>query len=465
VEGRNQKNLNKPQVEMQFDAAKDTAGVLAPEQGFRAAYPSLRQGWSAVAILFFMYCVAFLDRNLLYLVVGPVKSDLRISDVELSFLFGAAFAVSFSLGALPFGWAIDKFSRRSVVWIGVVTWSIATAACGLAKSFPALFFARVGVGAGEASINPAAQSILADSFPPERLALPMLIYSLGGQVGQSISLIIAGLLVSLIPPSHIYNVGVFGFLKGWNLNFLVVGVPGILFSFAIYAIREPIRQSLIHKYNTGFGDYFQFLKNNSRFFIGHHAGLCTLAACATGIFAWTPTYFTRVHSWPASQVGYFLGAAVLIGVVVAIPIHGALSDWWYGRGRRDAHLRYLMLSMALAYPIGIWAFLVPSPWLSLVMIAAFFAVMGGFVGLPLTILQIAVDGNLRGKAAGVSHLLTGTLAVGGGPTVVALLTDKVYHSASLVGYALSTCIGLAIPLSLLFFVLCAGPYRRMAQQR
>lgn len=441
----------------------DNAGQVGDENS--AHYPPLKLAWSGVVLLFFFYVLSLLDRNLVALLSGPIKSDLRLSDVQLGLLLGPAFAISFAISGFPFGWALDKFSRRTVVCIGVGMWSVATAFCGLARSFPTLLSARVGLGVGEASIGPAAQSIIADSFPPKRLGLPISVYSLGGRVGQGMSLIVAGILMSIIPPGGIYDAGAFGLFKGWHVIFLVVGLPGVVLGLAVYLIPEPPRRidGRNAKSMTSYADYFAYVKANLRFFVCHHLAFCILTISTAALSAWAPAFFSRVHDWSPSQVGYRLGAAILIGTIIGMPTHGAIADWWYGKGRRDAHLQHLMITIALATPIAICAFLVSNPWLTLVLISAFLAVMGGYLGLPMTMLQIAIDGRLRGKAAAVLHLFTGVLAVGGGPTVVAFITDHIYGNPNQVGYALATCFAIVLPIGLVLFYMSGASYRHMVR--
>jgi MFS family permease len=144
-------------------ASQDPVSPLPPPI---EAYPAPVQGWSAAFVLSFLYILSLLDRNIMVLLSEPVARDLGLSDFQLSLLYGPGFALLFAIAGLPLGWAIDRYSRRVVIWSGVLFWSLATMACGLGRNFGELLTARAGVGVGEAALVPGSQSILADMFPP-----------------------------------------------------------------------------------------------------------------------------------------------------------------------------------------------------------------------------------------------------------------------------------------------------------
>jgi MFS family permease len=148
--------------------------------------------WAALAVFVVLHMVAYLDRLLLLLLVDPIRKTFGATDIQIGLLQGLAFMVSFSLCGLPLGWAVDRYPRRWIVFLGMNIWSVAAAAAGLAQQFWQLILSRVGVGAGEAALAPAVYSMLADMFPPQRLALPMAIFTMGAVLGQGVSYILGG---------------------------------------------------------------------------------------------------------------------------------------------------------------------------------------------------------------------------------------------------------------------------------
>ena len=182
--------------------AADPSPFGFPDLGTnQPSYPPERQGWFTVGILTVLTTLSVLDRNLLSLLVIPIQADLSLSEIQMGALMGIAFGLFFCLGALPIGWALDRYSRSLVIWAGVTVWSIGTMACGMAQNFWSFFAARATIGAGDAVMGPGSQSLLPEFFPPERLGFPMSIFSTSIKVGAGISFAIGGALTLVISPS------------------------------------------------------------------------------------------------------------------------------------------------------------------------------------------------------------------------------------------------------------------------
>jgi MFS family permease len=194
-----------------------------------------------LAVLVVVYVFNFLDRQILSILAERIRADLGVSDAELGFLYGTAFAVFYALFGIPLGRLADVWDRRKLIALGLAVWSAMTALSGLARSFPALALARIGVGIGEASAAPAAFSLLSDWFPRERRATVLAVYSSGIYLGAGLGLVIGGFVVDrwdtafpTAPP--------FG-LRGWQAAFFVVGLPGLLLALWVRTLREPPRES------------------------------------------------------------------------------------------------------------------------------------------------------------------------------------------------------------------------------
>lgn len=425
-------------------------------------YPSAGTAWSMVGILFMLSIISVLDRNIITLLVGPIKQHFDLTDVQMSLLIGAAFSVPFGVLSIPLGWAIDRFERRPIVAVGIAAWSIATMATGMARNYTELFIARCIVGAGDATLAPANSSLLSDLFPRHKLALPMALASMGFKAGQGAALIVGGMLTVWIAPNVIYDVVAFGQIKGWQLIFVVVALPGLLFIPLIFSVREPLRRGVDPartKDEASYRDYIRFIRDHPRFFLGHHLGVLLLITMAYTLIAWMPSYLTRVYGWDEKTAGSLLGTAFLVGPLAGMPVHGALADWFFRRGIKDIHLRYPLMAVLTAAPIGITAFLVSSPEVAVLLAGLYTFVISGYVSLPLTALVGITPSRLRGKAAailGLACVTTGTLI---GPLLVGLLTDKVFHDPKMVGYSIMICIACLAPLIAACFALALKPLR------
>jgi MFS family permease len=191
------------------------------------------------------YMLSFMDRQILSLLVGPIKRDLFISDTRVGLLQGLASALFYTLAGLPIGRLVDTRNRRNLVIAGVMVWSAFTCACSVARSYWSLFLVRIGVGVGEAALNPSAFSLIADYFPRERLGTAMSVFYLGALIGSGLAFAVGGMIVEATTRIGVVDLPVVGAVASWRLTFLVVGVPGILFGLLVATVREPARRSLL----------------------------------------------------------------------------------------------------------------------------------------------------------------------------------------------------------------------------
>lgn len=197
----------------------------------------------ALVVLTAVYALNYLDRQILSILAEDVKRDLALSDAQIGFLYGTAFAVFYAVFGLPLGRLADTWNRTRVITGGLALWSLMTAVSGLAQTFAQLAGARFGVGVGEASANPASFSLIADWFRPARRATAMAIYQTGIYIGSGLGLGIGGLVVSRWDRAFDATSAPFG-LHGWQVAFFVVGVPGLLLAPLVGRLREPERGRL-----------------------------------------------------------------------------------------------------------------------------------------------------------------------------------------------------------------------------
>jgi MFS family permease len=197
----------------------------------------------ALAVLTAVYALNYLDRQILSILAEDVKRDLGLGDAQIGFLYGTAFAVFYAVFGLPLGRLADTWTRTRVISMGLGVWSLMTTVSGLARTFTQLAFARFGVGIGEASANPAAFSLIADYFRPERRATAMAIYQTGIYIGSGLGLGIGGLVVSRWDHAFAAAPAPFG-LRGWQVAFFVVGIPGLVLAPLVARLAEPERGRL-----------------------------------------------------------------------------------------------------------------------------------------------------------------------------------------------------------------------------
>lgn len=196
--------------------------------------------WYALGILFLVYSLNFVDRQILSILAEGIKRDLGMRDEDLGFLYGTAFGVFYALFGIPFGRLADHWHRIRLITVGLTVWSMMTALSGFAQNGVQLAVARVGVGVGEAAANPAAYSLIADWFPKRLRATALSIYSAGLYLGGGLSLAVGGIVVQIWDRAYPASPPLG--LAGWQVAFLLVGVPGLLLALWVSTLREPPRE-------------------------------------------------------------------------------------------------------------------------------------------------------------------------------------------------------------------------------
>jgi MFS family permease len=211
-------------------------------EGHESAQAAPSYSWYALGVLFVVYLVNFVDRQILSILANDIKADLALTDAELGFLYGTAFAIFYALFGIPLGRLADSWSRTRLLALGLTLWSLMTALSGFARNGATLAAARVGVGVGEATASPCAYSLISDWFPERLRGTALGIYSGGLFVGSGLSLLIGGTVVESWNRAW-PDGGPLG-LVGWQAAFLVVGLPGLLLALWVLSLREPARGAL-----------------------------------------------------------------------------------------------------------------------------------------------------------------------------------------------------------------------------
>jgi len=272
-----------------------------------------------LSVLVLVYILNFLDRQILSILNEEIKADLGLTDAQMGFLFGTAFAVFYALFGLPLGRLADNWHRSRLIAIGLAVWSGMTAVSGLAKNFVHLAGARIGVGIGEASATPAAFSLLSDYFPKRQRATALAIYSSGIYLGAGLGLGVGGVIVDAWNQAYEGMAAPFG-LAGWQVAFFAVGLPGLLIAAWVATLREPIRGQADGIYSEvdphPFRAFFRELRSVlppltllHLYLEGGRARVFTLnlsAAAALGLAAWgLAATLGSPAQWTALAIGLY----------------------------------------------------------------------------------------------------------------------------------------------------------------
>ncbi len=366
----------------------------------------------AMLLLVLVFTSSHVDRQILAILLQPIKLELQLSDTQLGFLSGVAFAIFYATLGIPMAMWADRSNRRNLIALALATWSGMTALCGLAANFWQLALARIGVGVGEAGSSPPSHSMIADMYPPSERAGAMGTFSLGINFGLMTGFLVGGWI------SQWY---------GWRIAFYTVGLPGLILAVIVrFTLREPPR---------GYAEGLQTTQNEAPSFttVLRHMlatpSLRQIAAGATlasfvgyGVVLWLPAFLVRSHGLQSGQIGTAL--AFLFGVLGGIGTYaaGRLADRW---GKQDVRWNVWIVSCAIliALPFIIFAYLATdiytATWLSIVP-----ALMGGaYLAPSFALNQSLVPVRMRSVASAVLLFIVNIIGLGLGPQLVGFLSD------------------------------------------
>ena len=402
------------------------------------SYPRARRAWWAVAVLLLLYVLSFVDRQVINLMVGPIRAQFGIGDFGVSLLMGFGFAVFYTFFGIPIARLADSRSRRGIIAIGLALWSAATATCGLARTYGALLLARMGVGVGEAALSPAAYSLIGDAFPRERRGAAMGVYSMGSYLGSGLAFLLGGYLIAFVGEDRTHEVFLAGEVRSWQLVFILVGIPGVVLLPLLATVVEPRRRDAG---NSGTAPPFRatlrHFRENAGAFLCHNLGFALLAFSGYGSGAWTPAFLQRSHGMSAADSGIALGWIMATAGTLGIVFGGWLADRLAARGQRDATMRVGLIASLAWIPAGVAYPLVADKSLALALMIPALFTSGMPWGAAAAAVQEMTPGPMRAQATAVYLFVINLIGLGIGPSAVAYLTQYVYRDDAAVGRSLA----------------------------
>lgn len=430
------------------------------------AYPNPTYAWTVVAVLLLATICSFIDRMILALLVEPIKADLGLSDTQIGILHGFAFAAFYALMGLPIGRIADRVHRRNVIVVGIVSWSVMTASCGLARNFATMFLARMGTAIGEATLSPCAYPLVADYFPKEKRSTPLSLVAVGPYFGGGLSFVLGGIVLAWVAGLEPISMPWVGALKPWQLTFMIVGLPGIAIALLVLLIvREPVRHERVAKETRDlpWSETFKFAWLHRKVFLLITAGAAFNIMIAYALNGWTPTLFVRVYGWEAARIGTVFGLIYMIFGSLGTFMGGYVGDWLYRRGRMDAYILTMLIFIPGAILLAFMP-LVSSPELALALLALGLLCLATGVALPITAILQVTPNEFRGQILAMYFFLLYVLGVGFGPVLVALLTDYFFQDTGAIGYSIALVAAITIPCNVAALWFCLKPYDRLLRQ-
>ncbi len=444
-----------------------------------APWPSPCVAHYTVLVLILCLTSNQLDVNIVPYLAASIKSDLHLTDTQLSLLLGASFGLFYTLVGLPIAYFVDRFSRRWILALGIATWNLGTALCGLAQNFAQLFVARFLVGAGEGVNGPASYSIVADLFPRERMPRAVAFLQLGSVIGPALALLFGAWLLHLFLGMRPIRAP-FGSIRGWQLIFLLIGLPSLLIAVLILTtVPEPARRVIQNQMTqlrgssfvtgSGLSAWFEDYTVAVRYMRLHWTvfaplfGSLLAGAFSTGAISWGPIFYDRTYGWGAAKLAGLQGIAQLIVMPLGLVASVMLAEHFSRDRRSDSAMRVYVIARLLALP-GIFNVLMPTPWL-----AFGFGTIGYFtIGMAGTAqnaaLQIVTPAELRGKITALYLFIYAVVGVTLAPLVNAVITDYILRDESLIRWGIFWPTVIGSPLSLLIAWLGVRPYGREVER-
>lgn len=434
-------------------AAGDVTGLL-PMTVESSGVPGISsaRAWSLVALLSVAYLFSLLDRTILSLLIGPIQKDLGISDTQFGFLQGLTFAIFYLLAGLPIGGLVDRTSRIRLIGLGIALWSAMTMASGFASRFSQLFLARIGVAVGEATLNPAAYSLLSDLFPQHKLGRAMAVFISGSVLGTGLAYAFGGGLISLLGARPEVSVPLIGTLRIWQVALLAAGAPGLLLAVWMLMLPEPPRpQRSTRAAETSFAALRLFLRQRRLVVLLHFGAFSCLVMLASAILTWGPALLFRTHGLSAGVVGMAMGTATGVCGILGFFSGGALADHWLRCGQPDAHMKVGLWAAVAALPVGLLVALSSNTVLTVLALCLLMFLLMAPVPAGVAGLQLITPPLLRGRVSAIYMVVTNLLGIGLGPMLPALFTDYVFRSQSAVNLSLAIFALIVTPLAIAAF--------------
>jgi predicted MFS family arabinose efflux permease len=399
----------------------------------------------ALGLLVVVYVFNFLDRQILSILQDSIKRDLQLSDTQLGLLSGFAFALFYTTVGIPIARWADRGVRRSIIALAILVWSGMTAVTGLARSFPALLVARIGVGIGEAGCSPPAHSLISDLFPPARRATALSIYALGIPIGSAIGFFAGGWLDEFF---------------GWRTAFLVVGLPGVLLAVLVrLTLREPPRgysePDVPPAASESTRDTVRFLAGLRSF---RHLSLAAAlhSLYGYGALQFIPSFFRRVHEFSTGELGTWLAVIGLTTGTLGTYLGGYLAD---RVGQRDARWYVWVPAIAtlIFVPCAVVFYLWPDGRQALLLYAPAAVLSGMYLGPTFAMTQALVKPQMRAMASAVLLFILNLIGLGLGPLAVGAISDALEPRLGIesVRYALLSVVVFGALWSSLHYFLAA----------
>lgn len=402
------------------------------------SWPNRGYAWYVVILLTLAYALTIIDRVSLGLLVEPITTSLGISDTEFGFLHGVAFILFFVIAGVPMGMGVDKWSRKYILFIGLIILAAATFASGLAGSFLMLFLVRTFIGAGESSVAPAASSLIADYFPEKTRPKAYGVYASGVAVGSGVAFILSAALYQYALQLKENNVVAVANFEPWQICLILLSIPGVILSLLVlFTLKEPKRQGPLLEKTTTVTDLLGLLKSKKTVYSGLIFGLAICYMAANAYFTWYAAHLIRSYNFTIAQAGSAIGAvSVPVGIFSAISC-GWVISFLQKRGHKDAPIICVLIMIVVTCLSLSVSGIAPTSKISLIFFALAVTTVNWGIPCVLTAINQITPNQFRGQLTAIYTIIVAIIAVGLAPLVAGAISDYILGGDKYIGTALS----------------------------
>jgi MFS family permease len=425
--------------------------------------------WYVSVVFAVFYALSFVDRQVIAILVSPMKSELELSDLQISYLGGLSFVTFYVLFGLVMGRLVDTYNRKRILWVSIVIWTFATTLSAGASRFWQLLILRMGVGLGESVLGPCTYSMLADMFPRHRLATAISVACTGAAVGAGLAYlggaVALGWATDLAGTDGYVELPLIGMYAPWRVVFLAVGIPGLLLSAILLTIREPRRGGVHASASPAktaavpVSEVFAYACAHWRVYAFLYLGIGFVSINVYGGGLWDIVFFERRYGWSPARSGIYYGFVVVIAQMIGSLCGGLVADYLSKKRSRDMKVAvlaagaFICIGFRAAYPF------MPSFETALMLIAPAVFLTAAPFGILAAAVQLVSPVNMRGQMSALYALVQGMVGMGVGPTLVAFFTEEVFRDLNKIGHSLAITGTIAQSIATVLFLLAVKPYR------
>jgi MFS family permease len=391
----------------------DFLPIPCHEERMHAKEQTSSYAFYVLGVLFCVNVLNLIDRQVVYILFPLLNADLQLSDTQLGALGALPFALFYSFMGIPLGWLADRWHRVRLITIGLTVWSGFTTLCGMTRSFWSLFTVRVGVGIGESSCAPAAQTILSDYFPPAKRSTILAAFNCGVPIGHGLGLYLGGMI------AHHW---------GWRWTFYLLGIPGLLLALLVFRLKEPVRGQMeetprstsTEASSPALRQLWQTIRAKPAL-RWHYLAMAIIGFSVNGPAVWLPTFLVRLHGFSVETAGQITGASAIIAGLTGGFLGGVFADRWMVR-RKNARMFILVLRSFLVIPFLLGMLFLSTPWALIAALVVGSSISTLWFGPGAAVVHDLVAPEIRSVAVAL-YVLVINLAAGASPILVGKITD------------------------------------------